>query len=207
MIQAVSLFTGAGGMDIGFEQAGVNVVMANELDKTSAQTFSSNHPEIRVIVDDINNIFSELSNYTGVDLVFGGPPCQGFSVIGKMNPDDERSKLIWSFLKAVETIKPRAFIMENVKALAYISKWKDIRESFIRNANEIGYGCFPYLLNAVEYGTPQKRERVFFVGIRGDYSFREDVEKRILSQKRKAPVLRELFKDLGPAGTETNPRT
>lgn len=207
MIKAVSLFSGAGGMDVGFEKAGIDVVFANEIDKISAQTYSTNHPNTEIVVDDINNIYDRLESYAGTDIVFGGPPCQGFSVIGKMNPEDERSQLIWSFLKVVEIIRPKAFVMENVKALAAISKWRDVREEYIHRAYELGYGCVPFIVNAAEYGTPQKRERVFFIGIRDDYSFEQKMWGNIREQQRKAPVIRELFKDLGPAGTEKNPRT
>lgn len=207
MIKGVSLFSGAGGMDVGFEAAGVNVVFANEIDKTAAKTYAANHPDTELVVDDINNIFPRLSTLSDVDLVFGGPPCQGFSVIGKMNPDDIRSQLIWSFLKAVEVIRPRAFVMENVKALASITKWKDVREEYVRRANQLGYGCIPFIINAAEYGTPQKRERVFFVGFRNDYGFGEELNQLIECQKRLAPTVRELFRDLGPAGTDKNPNT
>lgn len=207
MIKAISLFSGAGGMDVGFEAAGVNVVLANEIDKTAAKTYAANHPDTELLVDDINNIFSRLSEFKGTDLIFGGPPCQGFSVIGKMNPEDVRSQLIWSFLKAVEIVKPRAFVMENVKALAYISKWKDVREEYIRQANQLGYGCVPFIINAAEYGAPQKRERVFFVGIRNDYNFADKLTILIEKQKRRAPTIRELFSDLGSAGTDKNPST
>lgn len=207
MIKAVSLFSGAGGMDVGFEKAGIDVIFANEIDKISAQTYSTNHPNTEIVVDDINNIYDRLESYAGTDIVFGGPPCQGFSVIGKMNPEDERSQLIWSFLKVVEIIRPKAFVMENVKALAAISKWRDVREEYIHRAYELGYGCVPFIVNAAEYGTPQKRERVFFIGIRDDYSFEQKMWDNIREQQRKAPVIRELFKDLGPAGTEKNPRT
>ena len=194
-------------MDVGVEAAGVNVVLANEIDKTAAKTYAANHPDTELLVDDINNIFSRLSEFKGTDLIFGGPPCQGFSVIGKMNPEDVRSQLIWSFLKAVEIVKPRAFVMENVKALAYISKWKDVREEYIRQANQLGYGCVPFIINAAEYGAPQKRERVFFVGIRNDYNFADKLTILIEKQKRRAPTIRELFSDLGPAGTDKNPST
>lgn len=76
MIKAISLFSGAGGMDVGFEAAGVNVVLANEIDKTAAKTYAANHPDTELLVDDINNIFSRLSEFKGTDLIFGGPPCQ-----------------------------------------------------------------------------------------------------------------------------------
>ncbi len=160
-----------------------------------------------MIVDDIDNIWGELEQYKGVDIVFGGPPCQGFSVIGKMNPNDERSRLIWSFLNAVEIVQPKAFVMENVKALATINKWSGTKIAFINKANELGYFCVPFVINAADYGTPQKRERVFFIGIKGNHDFTDELQNLITAQKRKAPVIRELFKDLGPAGTERNPKT
>lgn len=203
----VSLFSGAGGMDVGFENAGIKVQFANEIDKMAAKTFAANHTDTTLVVDDINNIYPQLEEYKGTDIVFGGPPCQGFSVIGKMNPEDVRSQLIWSFLRAVEIIQPKAFVMENVKALAAIAKWKDVREEFISKANELGYGCIPFIVNAAEYGTPQKRERVFFVGIKGKDNFDDEFLKLLEKQKSKAPTIRELFKDLGPAGTEKNPKT
>lgn len=115
-LTAVSLFTGAGGMDLGFERAGIKVVFANELMKEAAQTYRANHPNSVMVNDDINNVMDSLSQYEGADLVFGGPPCQEFSVAGKMDPDDDRSKLIFTFLDVVERVKPRAFVMENVKA-------------------------------------------------------------------------------------------
>ena len=206
-LTAVSLFSGAGGMDVGFEQAGIKILMANEIDKMAANTFVKNHPDTEMVVDDINNIFPLFEKYKGVDIVFGGPPCQGFSVIGKMNPDDVRSQLIWSFLKALEIIKPKAFVMENVKALAAINKWKDVREEYIARAEKLGYRCIPFIINAAEYGTPQKRERVFFIGIKGKEAFEDDFLHLLEKQKRSAPTIRELFRDLGPAGTERNPKT
>lgn len=206
-LTAISLFSGAGGMDVGFEQAGIKILMANEIDKMASNTFIKNHPDTEMIVDDINNIFPLLEKFKDVDIVFGGPPCQGFSVIGKMNPDDARSQLIWSFLKAVEIINPRVFVMENVKALAVINKWRDIREEYIARAEKLGYRCIPFVINAAEYGTPQKRERVFFVGIKGETQFEEEFLNLLEKQKRSAPTIGELFKDLGPAGTPQNPRT
>ena len=159
----VSLFTGAGGMDVGFEKAGVKVVFANEIMKEAAETYVNNHEPSVMVNDDINNIIEQVCQYKGVDFVFGGPPCQGFSVAGKMNPDDERSKLIFTFLDVVERVKPRAFVMENVKALGVLEKWESVRQEYIQRASKLGYFCMPFVLNATEYNVPQKRERVFFI--------------------------------------------
>lgn len=207
MVRAISLFSGAGGMDVGFEEAGVSIILANDIDKTAARTFTSNHPNTKMIVGDINDSFSEFECCEDIDIVFGGPPCQGFSVIGKMNPEDKRSQLVWSFLKVVKIVQPKAFVMENVKSLATINKWKDVKEQYINRAKELGYGCVPFVINAAEYGTPQKRERVFFVGIKNDTGFEIAIWNNLFAQRRVAPVVRELFRDLGPAGTNKNPKT
>lgn len=82
-ITAVSLFTGAGGMDIGFEHEGVRILCANELNRDACDTYAANHPEVRLIRGDLAEHMDELKQHRGVDLVFGGPPCQGFSVAGK----------------------------------------------------------------------------------------------------------------------------
>jgi len=208
-ITAVSLFTGAGGMDIGFENAGVKVVVANELVKEAAETYKTNHPSAMMINDDINNVIDEIEKYAGVDFVFGGPPCQGFSVAGKMDPDDERSKLIFTFLDVVEKVQPRAFVMENVKALGALEKWEPVRKKYLERATRMGYQCMPFILNATEYGVSQKRERVFFIGIKGglDPFYEHNMLDMIEQQKNQAPFIRELLQPLGRAGTDKNPDT
>ncbi len=208
-ITAVSLFTGAGGMDIGFERAGVKTIFANELMKEAAETYNANHPGNVMVNDDINNVIDLLKEFAGADFVFGGPPCQGFSVAGKMDPDDERSKLIFTFLDVVEKVQPKAFVMENVKALGILEKWEPIRKKYLERAQCLGYNCIPIILNATEYGVSQKRERVFFIGIRGnrDPFFEYHMRNLIEQQKQKAPVVKELLKSLGRAGTEMNPDT
>ena len=159
--KAISLFSGAGGMDVGFENAGVEVVLANEIVKEAAETYKHNHPNSLMINDDINNILESLGEYNDIDIVFGGPPCQGFSVAGKMDPDDDRSKLIFTFLDVVERVRPKMFVMENVKALGFLEKWENVRKKYLTRVWEMGYTCCPFILNATEYGVSQKRERVF----------------------------------------------
>ena len=206
-LRAISLFSGAGGMDVGFENAGIKVVFANELVADAAETYRANHPDCIMINDDINNVIDSLGKYEGIDLVFGGPPCQGFSVAGKMDPDDDRSKLIFTFLDVVERVKPRAFVMENVKALGELSKWKDVRERYLKKASDLGYSCHYFVLNATDYGVPQKRERVFFIGIRGDSFDEKRLHQLITHHKMKAAPIRDILLPLGKAGSEENPRT
>lgn len=205
-LTGVSLFTGAGGMDVGFENAGVQIIFANEIVKEAADTYNANHPGGVMVNDDIYKVLDTLDRFQGADLVFGGPPCQGFSVAGKMDPDDERSKLIFTFLDVVERVKPRAFVMENVKALGYLEKWSAVRAKYLTRAQNLGYFTVPYILNATEYGVSQKRERVFFIGIR-DWFNRTIMEDLLEREKHPAPIIRDLLTPLGPAGTEKNPKT
>ena len=124
-----------------------------------------------------------------------------------MNPDDERSKMIFTFLDAVEKIQPEAFVMENVKALECFDKWADVRRQYLNRVQKLGYNCVPIVLNARDFGVSQKRERVFFIGFRNNKDpFLEYHLKDLLEeQKSRPPVIRELLKSLGPAGTEKNP--
>lgn len=208
-LKAVSLFSGAGGMDVGFEKAGIQVVFANEIMVEAANTYKANHPNSFMVNDDIYNVIDSLDQYQGTDVVFGGPPCQGFSVAGKMNPDDNRSKLIFTFLDVVEKVKPKVFVMENVKALGNLEKWKSVRTKYLNRVNELGYACLPFILNATDFGVSQKRERVFFIGIHNnsDLFFEDHMNELLDKQKHKAISIKELLHPLGKAGTEKKPNT
>lgn len=205
---AVSLFSGAGGLDIGFERTGFETVFANELDVDAAETWRINRPGCNAMNQgDINDYIESLKEYAGATVVFGGPPCQGFSVAGKMDPDDPRSKLIWSFLDAVEAVHPKVFIIENVRALGTLKKWESVRNRIIKRANELGYACNYKVYSASDFGVPQNRERVVFFGIQDDSSkldrFFSEMEKR-----KSAPrVLRDVLRSVGKYGTPENPQT
>lgn len=208
MYSAISLFTGAGGMDVGFEAAGISPVIANEIMSDAADTYTANRPNARIVVGDIHDVIGDVVTYSA-DIIFGGPPCQGFSVAGKMDPNDARSNLIFTFLDVVEKVSPRAFVMENVKALARLDKWRKVRGDYLNRANALGYNCTPVVLSATDYGVPQKRERVFFIGIRGDRNpfMAYDLGNIFSRLRHSAPTVRETFALLGPAGTDRNPRT
>jgi DNA (cytosine-5)-methyltransferase 1 len=205
-IKGISLFSGAGGMDVGFEKAGVDVVLANELDSNACDTYEANHPKSRLLRGDIRDYYDVFAKQKDVDIVFGGPPCQGFSVAGKMDPSDQRSKLIWCFLDIVEMVKPHLFVMENVKALGKLEKWKDIRDAFLERAKSLGYHCQFFILNASDFGVSQNRERVFFIGSDDEYNLIE-FANALNSEKRDPTPLGELLRSLPPAGSEENPLT
>jgi DNA (cytosine-5)-methyltransferase 1 len=209
-MKAVSLFTGAGGMDVGFSKAGVNVIWANELDEDAAATYRKNNPGTTIHQGDIKKLKIDLSNLgkEAVDMVFGGPPCQGFSVAGKMDPNDERSKLIWEYLDIVKILMPKTFVMENVKALGELQKWQTIRERIVNIASAMGYSCFYKILNAADFGVPQKRERVFFIGfLNTESDVKTLFEETIVAKKLPRVSLRDCLLKLPPAGTKGNPIT
>lgn len=200
---AISLFTGAGGMDVGFAKAGFEVLWANDIDGDACRTYAENHSCI-IRNGDLANFIHELPQFKGVDLVFGGPPCQGFSVAGKMDSTDPRSKLVFSFADVVNLVKPKAFVMENVKALGSLSRFELVRKGLLRAFADSGYTCNLFVLNSSDYGVPQARERMFIVGFRN----LKDLPK--LSQVMKnyqvsSPCLGDIIRKFGRAGSATNP--
>lgn len=160
----VSLYSGAGGMDIGFFQAGFDPVWANDIDPVAVNTYNQLFPNHVAHSGDIRK--QSLPGTGAADIVIGGPPCQGFSVAGRMDPDDPRSKHVWDFLGVVDRIGPVAFVMENVKALAVNRRWQGLRDALVREAEHLGYKTQIILLNAADYSVPQARERMFMVGMR-----------------------------------------
>ncbi|MFR6664270.1 MAG: DNA cytosine methyltransferase, partial [Gemmiger sp.] len=165
--RAISLFSGAGGLDIGFEKAGFQIVLSNELDHDAACTWRANRPKSSASMRecDIKQLLPELIQYQDkIDVLFGGPPCQGFSVAGKMDPNDSRSELIFTFLKAVEIVKPTFFVMENVKALGSLEKWASVRNKYLAQAEALGYSVKYSVFRTSDYGVPQKRDRIIFIG-------------------------------------------
>ena len=202
-LKAISLFAGAGGMDIGAINAGFQVIAASELDKHACNTYRTNHPDTIVIEGDIDQNLEEITQFKGIDLVIGGPPCQGFSVAGKMDPSDPRSKLVFSYCGIVEKLKPKAFIMENVKSLGSLAKFQDVREEIFRRMEAAGYQVTMNILNAKDFGVPQSRERVFFTGIKK--GFRPISSDCFEKFKSESISLRQAIVHLGRAGSETNP--
>lgn len=201
-MKALSLFSGAGGMDVGFKKAGFHIVAANETDKHACSTFRANHPKTELFEGDIDECGESLKKYHGVDVIFGGPPCQGFSVAGKMDPDDPRSKLIFSFCEMVESIHPKAFVMENVKSLGTLTKFESVRTELISRFQKAGYKVTIHILNAKDFGVPQSRERVFFIGVKS--GFQAILTTNFSKYKKAAPTLREILIPLGMPGSKGN---
>lgn len=171
--KVLSLFTGCGGLDLGFEQQGYNVVWANDFAHWACETYKKNFKGT-IIEGDIE----EIDPYTdksipNCDLILGGFPCQDFSIIWKQpGLNGERGNLYKSFLRFVDAKKPKAFVAENVKGILTANKKKAIKQIIEDFQNiEPGYIVIPHLYNFADYGVPQFRERILIVGIRIDTGF------------------------------------
>ena len=205
-IRTISLFSGAGGLDIGAIYAGAHIIWANDMKKEACESYALNIGD-HIHQGDINSFIPSLSEYEGIDLVIGGPPCQGFSVAGKMDENDERSKLIWSYAKVIETVRPKAFIMENVKALAVLDRWASVRAALLQKFIDLGYSVNFIVLNASDFDVPQARERVFFIGFKNGTLSSPDLESMLKPYRVKAKSVRQALAVLDRAGVGNNSST
>lgn len=177
----VGLYSGAGGLDLGFIAAGCVPVWTNEVDPDASAAHTealssaaartglfdpSNHTHVCGSIDQLDE--SALPGKGDAELVIGGPPCQGFSVTGKQDRDDPRNRHVHRFLDIVERVRPVAFVMENVPQLATSKRFAPVRDALWQRSNEIGYDASIHLLNAADFGVPQTRSRMFFIGFRSD---------------------------------------
>ncbi|MHC1694601.1 MAG: DNA cytosine methyltransferase [Eubacteriales bacterium] len=176
----VSLFAGAGGLDIGFENQGFNVIWANDIDKDACETHRL-WSSADIVQGDIAKI--NFSDIPESDVITGGFPCQGFSLAGPRKIDDARNVLYKYYVKLVEEKQPYIFVAENVKGILTLGEGTII-EAIIEDFSSRGYYVFPKLVNAADYGVPQDRWRVIMIGIRKDikitnYDFPKPIQKRI----------------------------
>lgn len=170
----MDLFAGVGGLSYGFSKLpDFNIVAANEIEKDIAAAYSLNHPEVRMINCDINDLteerINEILDGKKVDIIVGGPPCQSYSTVGKRQMDD-RANLFLQYKRILQIVQPTAFVFENVVGILSMDKgnlFKRVQEEF----NSIGYDLKYKVLNAVDYGVPQQRERVILVGFKGNNPF------------------------------------
>ena len=170
--KVIDLFAGVGGLSLGFEKQGFEVVLANEYDQSIAESYRENHKQTKMICEDITSIdlpevFGDF--YGNIDVIIGGPPCQGFSQKGQRKTiHDERNFLFKYYVKVVELVKPKYFVMENVPNILTAEKGffkNEIMELF----HSIGYSLEAGILNASDYGVPQNRRRAVFIGkLNGD---------------------------------------
>ena len=198
-MNVISLFSGCGGLDLGFYKAGFKIPVANEFDATIWDTFSANHPYTHLIRSDIRNITShEIAEFIDGDIdgIIGGPPCQSWSEAGALKGlDDARGRLFFDYIRILKDLKPKFFLAENVSGMLSRRNFdavKNILELF-KNA---GYDVTLNLANAKNYATAQERKRVFYIGFRKDLNINFSFPKGSTQDDNKKLTLRDAIWDL-----------
>lgn len=192
-LKLLSLFAGAGGMDLGFEKAGFRVEVANEFDPDICPTYRRNHRHTKLIEGDIRNI-KESDFPDKVDGIIGGPPCQSWSEAGSLRGiEDPRGRLFFEYIRILKSKKPLFFVAENVSGML-AARNADAVRNILDLFKGAGYVVFHKLLNANDFNVPQIRERVFYIGFRDDLGITEFEYPRPVASPK--PTLRDAIWDL-----------
>ncbi len=205
-LTAIDLFSGCGGFSYGFQQAGFHIILGVDNTDIALKTFEKNHNDSKTLLLDLHedNSIDKIVEAKGdhkVDVIIAGPPCQGFSLTGTRNENDERNTLFNAVFKLAKRVNPKAIIIENVPGLLNLYNGKAKKE-IIELCEKMGYNCNPKLLYAPDYGVPQIRKRVFFVAIKkelGTFEFPEPSHKpeEYIGCKDAIGDLPDLVSDLG----------
>lgn len=194
-MKVISLFSGCGGLDLGFERAGFEIPVANEYDKTIWATFKANHPNTHLIEGDIRKI-SESDFPSGVDGIIGGPPCQSWSEAGSLKGiDDDRGKLFYDYIRILRSVKPKFFLAENVSGML-ANRHNEAVQNIIKLFEESGYNVTLTLVNAKDYGVAEERKRVFYIGFRKDLGIDFTFPTGSTVDDKKKITLRDIIWDL-----------
>lgn len=174
-MNVIDIFSGCGGLSYGFQNAEYNVLLGIDNDRAALNTFKINHTNSATLEKDLaliskDDILQVIGNKS-VDVIIGGPPCQGMSISGPRKLDDPRNKLYLSFVEMVKMFRPKAFVLENVPGMASLYKGR-IKDAVLKKFNELNYNVSWQILHAVDYGIPQTRRRLFFIGLlEGEFHF------------------------------------
>ena len=196
----LDLFCGCGGLSLGFEKAGYDVLLGIDIWKDALETYKFNHHNSNVLCADMSSVegvgVSSFLDGKKVDVIIGGPPCQGFSIAGKRIVDDERNKLYKGFVRMVAYFKPRAFVMENVPNILSIGGGV-VKQSILEDFQELGYNVETKVLLASDYGVPQNRRRAVFVGLyNGVFDFNiPTVEHKVTTEESLGDLSEESIAD------------
>ena len=206
-MNVISLFSGCGGLDLGFEKAGFKIPIANEFDPTIWTTFEKNHPNTKLIKGDIRNIkesdFPDL-----IDGIIGGPPCQSWSEAGSLRGiEDARGKLFYEYIRILKNKQPKFFLAENVSGML-AKRHTAAVENIISMFKECGYDVTLNLVNAKDYGVAQERKRVFYIGFRSDLNVDFTFPKGSTEDDKDKLCLKNVIEDLKdsavPAGEKNH---
>lgn len=174
----LDLFCGCGGLSKGFEMAGYNIILGVDFNEPALKTYAHNHKGSKTLCGDLSapetfDKIDKLLDGKTIDVIIGGPPCQGFSLTGPRNFDDERNKLYLAMIETVKRFSPKAFMIENVPGMATLYKG-EVKDEIIRRFTKMGYKVSYKILCSADYGVPQIRKRLVFVGLRNskeDFTF------------------------------------
>ncbi|RGQ06488.1 DNA cytosine methyltransferase [Blautia obeum] len=194
-MKVISLFSGCGGLDLGFERAGFQIPIANEYDKTIWDTFKANHPKTHLIEGDIRKV-NETEFPEDIDGIIGGPPCQSWSEAGALRGiNDARGQLFFDYIRILRSVKPKFFLAENVSGML-ANRHSEAVQNILALFEECGYDVTMTLVNAKDYGVPQERKRVFYIGFRKDLNIEFKFPKGSTADDEKKITLRDTIWDL-----------
>ncbi len=198
-MQVISLFSGCGGLDLGFKKAGFEIPVANEFDKTIWATFKANHPTTHLIEEDIRKISkSDIEKFVSgeIDGIIGGPPCQSWSEAGTLRGiNDARGQLFFDYIRILKEFQPKFFLAENVSGMLSNRHSKAV-ENIINLFEEAGYNVSLNLVNAKDYGVAQERKRVFYIGFRKDLNLEFQFPEGSTKEEEKKITLKDIIWDL-----------
>lgn len=194
-MKIISLFSGCGGLDLGFEKAGFEIPIANEYDKTIWATFKVNHPRTHLIEGDIRQIKEE-DFPDEIDGIIGGPPCQSWSEAGSLRGiNDSRGQLFFDYIRILNSKRPKFFLAENVSGML-ANRHNEAVQNILKMFDECGYNVSLTLVNAKDYGVAQERKRVFYIGFRKDLNVDFKFPQGSTSDDDKKIVLKDIIWDL-----------
>ena len=194
-MNVISLFSGCGGLDLGFEKAGFEIPVANEYDRTIWETFKINHPKTHLIEGDIRKV-NEAEFPERVTGIIGGPPCQSWSEAGALRGiDDARGQLFFDYIRILRTVKPAFFLAENVSGMLS-NRHSEAVQNILNLFKESGYRVTLNLVNAKDYGVAQERKRVFYIGFRDDLDIDFEFPEGSTKEDEKKITLRDIIWDL-----------
>ena len=198
-MKVISLFSGCGGLDLGFERAGFEIPVANEFDKTIWPTFKVNHPKTHLIEGDVRQVNKDdIAEFLDgpVDGIIGGPPCQSWSEAGALRGiEDERGQLFFDYIRILKDFQPKFFLAENVSGML-ANRHSEAVQNILRLFEGAGYDVSLTLMNAKDYGVAQERKRVFYIGFRKDLNIKFEFPKGSTEDDDKKITLRDIIWDL-----------
>lgn len=208
-MKVISLFSGCGGLDLGFERAGFGIPVANEFDKTIWATFKANHPDTHLIEGDIRNVRKEdIEQYIDgeVDGIIGGPPCQSWSEAGSLKGiRDSRGQLFFDYIRILKEFQPKFFLAENVSGML-ANRHSEAVQNILQLFGEAGYDVSFTMVNAKDYGVAEERKRVFYIGFRKDLNIDFGFPRGSTKEDSKKITLRDIIWDLQETAVPSGPK-